>query len=355
MPNLNIQLSFTLNHEKHKEAEQPKEVPEEITLEEEPQETIEINKEPEITLDECLGNSGKADKTCSIYKRKIQDMISWVSFHETFNNKEKQNEIIKQINKIEGLSNRKQYLSAFKLTLNQLNIDDMCGLNEELEKIFTETQDKISIETKQNLKPIEEASMIMEWLNKKLEKYKQLSITGDTSNKYWNNQMWALLEIYIKEGVLRSDEIRNMRIRDEDYNPNIDYYDYDYNIYFKKSGTIVLINHKTDKKAQGKEKLKVRVFQCELESVLHREESDNIFFQQKTNRGQIYKDTSGLNKALTTALDIKGLKKTIGRDDLKIKDLRHAKVSVIFNTKDKDKINHLILHYNLIKILKEPK
>ena len=114
MPNLNIQLSFTLNREKHKEAEQPKEVPEEITLEEEPQETIEINKEPEITLDECLGNSGKADKTCSIYKRKIQDMISWVSFHETFNNKEKQNEIIKQINKIEGLSNRKQYLSAYK-------------------------------------------------------------------------------------------------------------------------------------------------------------------------------------------------------------------------------------------------
>ena len=27
----------------------------------------------------------------------------------------------------------------------------------------------------------------MNWLNKKLEEYKQLSITGDTSNKYWNN------------------------------------------------------------------------------------------------------------------------------------------------------------------------
>ena len=125
-------------------------------------------------------------------------------------------------------------------------------------------------------------------------------------------------------------------------------------IYFKKSKTMMIVNHKTDKKAQGKDKLKVRVFQLELESLLHREESDDIFFQQKTNRGQIYKDTSGLNKALTTALDIKGLKKTIGRDDLKIKDLRHAKVSVIFNTKDKDKINHLsIVHGTSVKVMSE--
>ena len=59
MPNLNIQLSFTLNREQHKEAEQHKEVPEEKILEEEPKETIDINTAPKITLDECLGGGGE--------------------------------------------------------------------------------------------------------------------------------------------------------------------------------------------------------------------------------------------------------------------------------------------------------
>ena len=267
--------------------------------------------------------------------------------------KNKKKKIIENIKNIDGISNRKQYLSAFKVALTELNINDMCNLNEELQKIRTESQDKNAIKAKANLKPIEDAYKIMAWLNKKLEEYKQLSITGDN---YWANQMWGLLEVYTKGGVVRSDDIINMRILDEDYNPDYNYYDYDYNIYFKKSKTMMIVNHKTDKKAQGKDKLKVRVFQLELESLLHREESDDIFFQQKTNRGQIYKDTSGLNKALKekTALDLEGLKKTIGKDDLNFEDLRKAKVSVIFDSEDKDKINHLsIVHGTSFKVMSE--
>ena len=76
--------------------------------------------------------------------------------------------------------------------------------------------------------------------------------------------MWGLLEVYTKGGVVRSDDIINMRILDEDYNPDYNYYDYDYNIYLKKSKTMMIVNHKTDKKVQGKDKSKVRVFQLRL-------------------------------------------------------------------------------------------
>ena len=305
-----------------------------------PTEIVNIQDEEEdtnLTIDKCLENSKLSPTTCKTYKSKIKNMIEWVSLYDTFASKKKQETIIDNIKNIDGISNRKQYLSAFKVALTELNINDMCNLNEELQKIRTESQDKNAIKAKANLKPIEDAYKIMNWLNKKLEEYKQLSITGDN---YWANQMWGLLEVYTKGGVVRSDDIINMRILDEDYNPDYNYYDYDYNIYFKKSKTMMIVNHKTDKKAQGKDKLKVRVFQLELESLLHREESDDIFFQQKTNRGQIYKDTSGLNKALKekTALDLEGLKKSIGRDDLNFEDLRKAKVSIIFDKNDEEGI-----------------
>ena len=40
-----------------------------------------------------------------------------------------------------------------KVTLKQLKIKDMCGLDKELEKIIQETQNKTFIEAKTNLKP----------------------------------------------------------------------------------------------------------------------------------------------------------------------------------------------------------
>ena len=222
------------------------------------QESVKIDQ---LSVDECLQNSELSASTCVTYKRKINDMLNWVCFHDTFTSEKKQKQIIERINKIDGISNKKQYLCAMKVTLKQLKIKDMCGLDKELEKIIQETQNKTNIEAKTNLKPIDEAYRIMNWLNQKLEYYKELS-TSDLSakNRTFNNQIWCLLELYINYGVLRSNEIRIMKIIDDCYNDKTDFSEYTYNIYYKKSQMMVIPLHKTNHKSKGNNKFKVKKF-----------------------------------------------------------------------------------------------
>ena len=196
---INLQICFQLQEPKTLNLQNPEPVnlqdtkhlnlqhSESLNLQEEPvnlqnvnlQESVEINQ---LSVDECLQNSELSASTCVTYKRKINDMLNWVCFHDTFTSEKKQKQIIERINKIDGISNKKQYLCAMKVTLKQLKIKDMCGLDKELEKIIQETQNKTFIEAKTNLKPINEAYRIMKWLNQKLEYYKELS-TSDLSAK----------------------------------------------------------------------------------------------------------------------------------------------------------------------------
>ena len=113
---------------------------------------------------------------------------------------------------------------------------------------------------------------------------------------------------------------------------------------------MVIVNHKTNKKSKGKEKFEPRVFDCELESFqCYGNLMKHWFFTKKQDITDIYKGTDGINRVLSTALDLKGLSKKIGRQ-INSEDLRKAKVSTVLHTKDKEKINLLsYIHGTSIK------
>ena len=124
------------------------------------------------------------------------------------------------------------------------------------------------------------------------------------------------------------------------------------NRYYVKSNKMVIVNHKTNKKSQGKEKFEPKVFDCKLESmecIYNHDLYKYWFFHKKEDYNDIYKGTDGINAVLSTALDLKGLSKKIGRQ-INSEDLRKAKVSTVLHTKDKEKINLLsYIHGTSIK------
>ena len=107
----------------------------------------------------------------------------------------------------------------------------------------------------------------MEWLETKLDYYKKYTFLVHETD-FWYPQMWAILELYLKYGVLRSSEFREMIVEDEDEydSEKVDLYNLKFNRYYVKSNKMVIVNHKTNKKSKGKETFEPRVFDCELES-----------------------------------------------------------------------------------------
>ena len=133
-----------------------------------------------------------------------------------------------------------------------------------------------------------------------------------------------------------------------------DLYNEKLNRYYVKSNKMVIVNHKTNKKSQGKEKFEPKVFDCKLESFEWYFDKERYlykdwFFHKKKYKTDIYKGTDGINAVLSTALDLKGLSKKIGRQ-INSEDLRKAKVSTVLHTKDKEKTNLLsYIHGTSIK------
>ena len=356
---INFQISFTVNSEQSEPMLNVKHstvnVQEVINLQDD---SSDLNVEPlksedPISLDECFENVSLSDKTKKDYKGLIKQHMSWVSVYDTYNSKEKRSKILETIKQIDGFSSRKQHLCAMKKVLEQLNIEDI-EVNKEVENIVKETQDKTAIESKQNLRPIKEAFTIMEWLETKLDYYKKCTFLVHETKSSWYSQMWAILECYLKYGVLRSSEFREMIVEDEDEydSEKVDLYNLKFNRYYVKSNKMVIVNHKTNKKSKGKETFEPRVFDCELESFqcyLVRNLERHWFFTKKQDITDIYKGTDGINAVLSTALDLKGLSKKIGRQ-INSEDLRKAKVSTVLHTKDKEKINLLsYIHGTSIK------
>ena len=355
MPNsINFQISFTVNSEQSEPMlnveHSTVNVQEMLNLQDN---SSDLNVEPlssedPISLDECFENVSLSDKTKKDYKGLIKQHMSWFSVYDTYNSKEKRTKILETIKQIDGFSSRKQHLCAMKKVLEQLNIEDI-EVNKEVENIVKETQDKTAIESKQNLRPIKEAFTIMEWLETKLDYYKKCTLLVPEST--WHCQMWAILELYLKYGVLRSSEFREMMVEDEyEYDSEKDLYNQKWNKYYVKSNKMVIVNHKTNKKSKGKETFEPRVFDCELESFqCYGNLMKHWFFTKKQDINDIYKGTDGINAVLSTALDLKGLSKKIGRQ-INFEDLRKAKVSTVFHTKDKEKINLLsYIHGTSIK------
>ena len=271
---INFQISFTVNSEQSEPMlnveHSTVNVQEMLNLQDD---SSDLNVEPlssedPISLDECFENVSLSDKTKKDYKGLIKQHMSWFSVYDTYNSKEKRSKILETIKQIDGFSSRKQHLCAMKKILEQLNIEDI-DVNKEVENIIKETQEKTAIESKANLKDIKEAYMIMEWLNKKLEDYKNRIFVCSFKN-YWNCQLWGLLELYVNYGVLRNHEIREMKIIDDYYNDDVDHSNEKFNKYYIKSNKMIIVNHKTNNKSKGKEKFKPRIFDCKLESMEYR-------------------------------------------------------------------------------------
>ena len=73
-----------------------------------------------------------------------------------------------------------------------------------------------------------------------------------------------------------------------------DLYNEKLNRYYVKSNKMVIVNHKTNKKSQGKEKFEPKVFDCKLESFqcyLVRNLMKHWFFTKKQDITDTYKGT----------------------------------------------------------------
>ena len=240
MPNsINFQISFTVNSEESEPMlnveHSTGNVQEMLNLQDKSSDldVKPLSLEDPRSLDECFENVSLCDKTKKDYKGLIKQHISWVSVYDTYNSKEKRNKILETIKQIDGFSSRKQHLCAMKKVLEQLNIEDI-EVNKEVENIVKETQDKTAIESKQNLRPIKEAFTIIEWLETKLDYYKKCTFLVHETD-FWYPQMWAILELYLKYGVLRSSEFREMMVEDEyEYDSEKDLYNQKWNKYYVK-------------------------------------------------------------------------------------------------------------------------
>lgn len=229
--------------------------------------------------------------------------------------------------KSESPSTRKTYLSAYKALLDLFDFP-ATSRNTVSKLIKTEQENTMVEQAIKNQSPpfsIQEAKDMFLDLNKK---YKEFKAKAKKENGYGNASMAsAYLLLILKHGVLRSDELANLRITEKP--------EKNFNSISKDKGTLTIVDHK-NMKSMG---TVVTQLGPEILQYIKKATEGTPFIHQlkkKPKYGWLpYQSGDGVTKMLHSH---------IGYNNHKIRD---AKTSIVLNSNDKkrrDDLKHYQMH-----------